>query len=634
MRFLGLIRSSAGPSASSSRMGLWSYRSVVNSQWHRIRRRFQYADLVVHSLILMLGIFQFLCYLRANDFWYDATYVELAKWILDKGRHVFSSNLETLYPPGFPLMLAIIGHFAGLTAAVTLRTMAISSTLALMATYEFLRRAEGRACGASACLLLGATWTMFTFGTRYVFSDIPYFAASAITLLMALWLDSESRSHRSFSFSPVLGAALVATLMMRSAGLALLVASCTWLGVSFLIGPKLGRRRLSFLGLPIVLGIVAQLAWAEWAGARQVVEWPVGGWPQPYTAQIMMKSGNEPDLGRAQLRDFPARIGRNLVSYAATFVELMEHKYVNPFWSSPAILGVLALLFIGLRSSIWPNGGELHDWYFGFYCAMYLVWPWDMEERFILPMIPLMALYVWRGVRACLKFPPLEPRITGLCCILCGLLLTVSSARVAVHDGRTHQRGAWQPLLATGLWSVITLAGTGLLLNNLRTRTMHLVISLNSETFLRRLRWIGAVAVVGLVSRGIMTQAMQARANLHFDVTKEPTFAEIEADKWIGQYEPQDRVVMARRIDLAFHYSGHRVIWFPPTANASVLMEGIQKYHVALIVVVDRPPDSYWRPADQACFQSLRVAYPSMFRLVHQGPGNRVFEVVASGSES
>src|SRR5262249_42720101 len=264
----------------------------------RVRTELQAGDLFVHSLILLLGLFQFLSYLRANDFWLDATYIELANSILEKGRYLFDFSPETLYPPGFPLMLAIIGRFAGLSQVVALHTMAISNTLALMAIYELLRRTENRAFGACTCLLLGTTSPVFNYATRVVLSDVPYFAASSLTLLWALKLGSECRSENRIR-TVVLSVLLVLSLMIRSAGIALLLGCCAWLGVSFLVAPALGRRRLRLLAPPIVLGIVAQFTWAHWASARQVIEWPVGGWPQPYTAQIMIKSGNEPDLGEA-----------------------------------------------------------------------------------------------------------------------------------------------------------------------------------------------------------------------------------------------------------------------------------------------------------------------------------------------
>jgi len=221
--------------------------------------------------------------------------------------------------------------------------------------------------------------------------------------------------------------------------------------------------------------------------------------------------------------------------------------------------------------------------------------------------------------------------------VIFGLLLTVDSAHFALEEWATNQRGAWQPLLATGLWILLVAFGVWLLSARLQKRALLPPTSFDSmvsETSLSRMRLIGALAVCFLITRGIMSEASRARENLHFDTAGDPTFSEIEADKWVAQHTPQSEVVMARRLDLAFHYSGHRAIWFPPTANASILVNGIRKYRVGLIVVVDRPLDGYWRPVDQVSFHMLQVAYPSMFRLVHQGPGNRVFEVIANRKDS
>jgi len=43
------------------------------------------------------------------------------------------------------------------------------------------------------------------------------------------------------------------------------------------------------------------------------------------------------------------------------------------------------------------------EWYFVGHEAMYLLWPWDLELRFLLPVAPLAGLYAWRGGRRLLE---------------------------------------------------------------------------------------------------------------------------------------------------------------------------------------------------------------------------------------
>src|SRR6476469_5218701 len=65
--------------------------------------------------------------------------------------------------------------------------------------------------------------------------------------------------------------------------------------------------------------------------------------------------------------------------------------------SSPLLIIPLIVAAIGLMGSIWPNGGRVTEWYFLAHQAIYLVWPWELEIRWLLPVAPLAGLYLWRG---------------------------------------------------------------------------------------------------------------------------------------------------------------------------------------------------------------------------------------------
>jgi len=86
--------------------------------------------------------------------------------------------------------------------------------------------------------------------------------------------------------------------------------------------------------------------------------------------------------------------------------------------------------------------------------------------------------------------------------------------------------------------------------------------------------------------------------------------------------------VMARWEARVYHYSGHRVIWFPASTDAQLLMTGIQRHNIRFIIVTDSDEsDSYWKPSEGQCFKTLMQAYPALFRQVHQGPHEQVYEL-------
>jgi hypothetical protein len=133
----------------------------------------------------------------------------------------------------------------------------------------------------------------------------------------------------------------------------------------------------------------------------------------------------------------------------------------------------------------------------------------------------------------------------------------------------------------------------------------------------------GAVAMACILASGIWMQMAAGVENLRRLPEMDPN---IEAAKWIRGHSAHDAVVMARWEALVYHYSGHRVIWFPASTDPELLMAGIRRHHIRLIVVTEDEDNSYWKPSDSYCFRVLARAYPKLFHEIHQGPHERVYE--------
>ena len=143
----------------------------------------------------------------------------------------------------------------------------------------------------------------------------------------------------------------------------------------------------------------------------------------------------------------------------------------------------------------------------------------------------------------------------------------------------------------------------------------------------RRSLWetLAAGSLTVLIALGVAMQVRIGLRNYHFDPKTDGAYPNIEAANWIRSHSVQSAVVMARKEDIVFHYGQRKVVWFPPSSNPGILMEGIRRYHVQYVVVVEG--DTYWRPASDECFRALSRAYPNEFQLVHQGPHDWVFAV-------
>jgi hypothetical protein len=564
-----------------------------------------------------LGALPFFLYPRAGDLISDATYYELARSLADDGWYGYNSRTETMLPPGFPAVIALLRFCFGDGYAVFIRSMAVFATLALLATYALFRREVGRGPAAAICLLVGSSPVLFDFSTRLLFSDLPYLFTSTLALLAARQLDgAATRRARAALWLSVAGL-LACSLLLRSAAVTLLGALAAWLAFSAAVRYVDLRARLrAFLPL-LALAVAIQGAWMAWAAAHEKLVWPLGGYPGSYTSQIELKAGNHPELGKASLADIPARVEENVVAHSAGLLRVVLRR-LSPLWCdytwySPLIVGTVMLILLGLSRSPWVTGSGLLQWYFVCHEAMYLLWPWDLEIRFLLPAVPLACVYLWRGGCALADLLRREPRKTAAALLALSALMGLYPAYLVISG-----QGGKKALV---IWAAVAVCSAAVA--GLRGPRAYLASALS------RPRVLGAAAaavVATLVGIGVAMDVRSGLDNLNFDVKQADHYPDIEAGQWVASHTASDAVVLARKEDLVYHFSSRKVIWFPPSSDPKLLMDGIAKYHVDWVVVVERE-DSYFLPADDACFARLEETYPGAFRLVHRGPNNRIYQV-------
>ena len=207
---------------------------------------------------------------------------------------------------------------------------------------------------------------------------------------------------------------MIVSVLMRSTGIALAGGILGWI-LHFVFKKREAVKRRIRIFLPLAIaGLVVQGAWMYWAARHQFSEWPIHGYQENYLAQLKLKSGNDPELGMATWRDILLRPVHNADDRAAALVGLLTRKQMAAAWYSPGTLIPLGLVLLGLGYSFWRSGGGLLEWYFVSYEAMFLFWPWDFELRFILPVVPLACLYMWRGGALLWDFAHEKPRGLGL----------------------------------------------------------------------------------------------------------------------------------------------------------------------------------------------------------------------------
>ena len=313
--------------------------------------------------------------------------------------------------------------------------------------------------------------------------------------------------------------------------------------------------------ISLALGLIVQIGWMAWANRHQVLEWQLPGYPQSYLEQLKVKNGHDPELGVATVSDLPARIGHNLIMRTAGFSQLFLRRNIAKFWSSPAIIGVLLLIGIGLWTSL-RNGGQLFDWYFLWHEIIFLLWPWDYRDRFLLPVVPLACLYLWRGAKAIKEYLIRQPQKAGAWISTIGAILCVSSAAFAMGVAKLptnpeHIHGdRVQAVAATLFWDAVAVAGLFLLnvtwLRRLRdSKEIFGGIGRALESIAPQATRVAAIAVVALmVFSGTRQILAIGRYNLRPDITTQPFYPMMKAADWMLAHEPPGPGVYGARTGL------------------------------------------------------------------------------------
>jgi hypothetical protein len=581
-------------------------------------------DITMYLVLAALGALQIVLSRHVVDFVGDVTYLELAKSIVSGTGYGYDLKPETMLPPGFPYLLALFTFFMGTSYAVLVRTMAVFVTLALIFAYEVLRTQESRKVAVPICLLIGSSPIIFRFSTTLVFSDLPYF----FTSMMLLW--ALARVELAYALRWKRGlwwllcfVLVVASVVLRSTGTALLGGVLGWLTVSALTDRASFKRRLQIF-LPLVIaGMFAQMAWMHWAVKHQFSEWPIHGYQENYLSQLRVKNGNDPELGLASWKDVLERPFQNADDRGAELWTLIARKSVAPAWYSPMSAVPIVLVLLGLGVTLWETGGGISEWYFLCYEGMYLFWPWNFEERFFLPVAPLACLYLWRGCSLVSRLAKVNPSRVA-CIAMASAAAGITSTEIW---GRHFEHP--QPRLCIAIWALIAAAAALFWL--VERKQVEWRAAGSVEPFSGAWRAGVVFAVACLVVLGVRSQVRLGIENLHFRVEDDSFYPDREAAQWIEENSSPSAVVMARKDDIVYHYGRRRVIWFPPSSDPELLMSGVRKYNVQYIIVVEGN-DNYWSPPASDSFALLSKTYPNAFELVHQSASEKVYEVSANAA--
>ncbi len=600
------------------------------------------ADVLVYALILCLGAFQFLFSAGRTDFrGDDVFFADSGRSLIEHGFYGINGYSETNMPPGLPAILGIIGAVWGHSASVFRQAMAVFGTLAFLACYELLRRQTRRIVAAAICLLLMSSMTHFSLVAQ-VCPSYPYMFTTLSALLISRRLEEATSLMPRIVLGALLAALLIISLLLASAAIAFLGAIVVSILVTFLRSRSHGLARLRVFLPVLIVGLAAQGLWirhdrVDASAGISATEWPIPGFPQSYFSQLKVKNGNDPELGLATPLDIATRIADNVRAHCDLLSRMLLRLLPPTEWSSIFVIGPLLLIALGWFDSLRRSKGGLQEWYFAGYEFIYLLWPWNLEPRFFVPIAPLACLFMWRGGGAFMLLLKNKPRVISMASLAVTPWLAIW-AWFSIHGppAASHHRfielqdelsfAVWILLALLSAWLVFTgAAGLKPGLALVGTRRGVLDALQNPQGTARNL---GLVLVICLVVFGLKIQFDMARANLDPNSSANSS-PDAEAGTWIRNHTDRDVVVMARHVPTVWHYSERKVVWFPPSSNARLLMDGVAKQKVDFVIVAHRE-DPYYLPPDEKCFASLLASNPDAFHLVCEGPEFKIFRVAAN----
>ncbi len=311
---------------------------------------------------------------------------------LSIARHMAHGELErcdsphVVMAPGYPLLVApafLVSDKPFLIIAVMHFVLAM---LLMAAVYLWLRRwADSAAAPLAALVMSGAC---FWHNYRNTISELAFMTA---LMWAAYALERLIRAATRRQTALWGAAALVLSLLTASTrlvGVFLLAGFAAALLVCALRQQITSRRAaglMALIGVPVSIAVLALVAWDHAMAAR------AGGSAKSY-AQHMAADGLTP------LQQVVEGLRLRISECGRLLIPGMYKAYARPGqWLNP-VMPLYIALAAGLGWAWWKkarDGGDLLLYMLPAYLGLYVVWPFDQGGRYMLPVLPILALCLW-----------------------------------------------------------------------------------------------------------------------------------------------------------------------------------------------------------------------------------------------
>ena len=540
----------------------------------------------------------------------DAPYhILTARTWFSGGHFIPGDPTQTKFPPGWSLMLGAVGLLVGNGYAPLARFTASLFPLALFAAWIFIRRYAGQTRASWITLAVALSPACFDAATRGARSEALFMVASMAFLA---WHAGNALNAQLSPRRIAIGSALlVATVMLRTIGVAMLVAaSATVVHVALF-----ERRRLRVVAVSMAAPLLASTAalgvWNLLARASPTELYP-GERMNLYSSQFQLIDPHRPALGVARFADILERIPRNLRMLSAHAAELLTNiPWISPSWVSPVVIAILAVLLAGVIREL-RRPLPLPAYYLLAYVAILSVWPFDEGQRFLVPIAPLLFLFAASGLGYLAHLVDMRGPLARRGCLAVALVeiaalvrhMTVSQAGLGRQAA--FSLVAWSMLLAMAISGGADLKKAVGFVSHSRTIRM-----LCGSAF-------AALGAFGIYAIAVTSWTLDHGIGNGFQLTS----------KWIVEHTSPDAVVMAQR-HLDFQMTtGRPGVVFPVTGDVTRLVTALARTRARYLVVYDTPIGlAYYFPVERDRFIRIQSALNGRLTLRAREQDVTVYEV-------
>jgi len=294
--------------------------------------------------------------------------------------------IHTQYPPLFPLLLAPF-HLIFEKPLFAMHVMVcFCNALAASALGAWAgRRLSNRGLGLLFAAIFG-TMPHVYLQSLHLLTE-PIYMAFCYLALLALPEKNQAAGLTAKRFAAI-SILVIAAYFTRSAGIALLPAA------AFGLARVKARLKLRTKNFPawVLLVMLFVLPAALWSFRNHLVETQGAG----YVNQFLLKDPYRVDLGRAGIKD----LGERFLNNARQNLPLLSAQAITPTSLLPhRTLHLLPLLLVAAGMiKEWRRGDGAAELFFLLSLLITLVWPFQEDLRFLLPILPLAGFYALSGL--------------------------------------------------------------------------------------------------------------------------------------------------------------------------------------------------------------------------------------------